>query len=126
MTKKKKPEDLLKVGRPTKYQPEFCQLAIDMLTKGFSLYAVASECDVSIDTIFEWRSAHPEFSESIKIGQAKSAYWWEKRAQEFAETGIGNATTIKFGLINRAKKQWADKTEQEINLINSVPDFGDL
>lgn len=113
MTKKKKPEERLKMGAPTKYKPEFCELAIEYLSQGYSLYAVASECDVSIDTIYEWKSVHPDFSEAIKRGQAKSAIWWEQRARDFAETGVGNATAIIFGLKNRAKRQWQDKIETE-------------
>lgn len=123
---KKTTKDGLPFGRPTKYKPEFCAKAVELLAQGHSLYAVAAEFDVCIDTIFDWQRNNDDFSYALKIGKAKSAVWWEKRAQEFAETGVGNATAIIFGLKNRAKKQWADKTEQEINLINSVPDFGDL
>ena len=128
MTKKKKPEELLKAGAPTKYKPEFCQVAIDMLSEGFSLYAVAAECNVSLQTILNWQNEHPEFLESIKIGKARSALWWEKRAQEFSLTGVGNATAIIFGLKNRAKEMWQDKQEIDMNATHKIalPDFGDL
>lgn len=123
--KKKEPS---KMGAPTKYKPEFCQLAIDMLSEGFSLYAVAAECNVSLQTILNWQDEHQDFFESIKIGKAKSAIWWEKRAQEFSLTGVGNATAIIFGLKNRAKEMWQDKQEIDMNATHKIalPDFGDL
>jgi len=127
-TPRKRPEDLLKVGRPTKYKPEFCQLAIDLLSEGHSLYALASECNVSFETLMNWQNEHPEFLESIKIGKAKSAHWWENRVKEFAITGVGNATAIIFGLKNRARKTWQDKQEMDVSVSRkeAIPDFGEL
>jgi transposase len=125
---KKTTKDGLPFGRPTKYKPEYCQVALDMLSKGHSLYAVAAECDVSIDTIYEWQSVHQDFSDSIKRGQAKSAVWWEEKAQQFAETGVGNATAIIFGLKNRARKEWQDKQEVDMSVSRKemVPEFDEL
>ena len=100
-------------GRPSKYDPAFCDLAEATLAKGYSEAVLAGEIGVCIDTITEWKTAHPEFSASVKVGRAKGARIWEDRLANLADRNEGNATGIIFGLKNRQPSEWRDKTEQE-------------
>ena len=100
-------------GRPSKYDPAFCDLAEVTLAKGYSEAVLAGEIGVCIDTITEWKTAHPEFSASVKVGRAKGARIWEDRLANLADRNEGNATGIIFGLKNRQPSEWRDKTEQE-------------
>jgi len=82
MTAKKDPKDYKKMGRPTKYKPEYCQAIIDF----FSIPRTdkkGSACDppflidfclsigINQDTMHEWVSVHPNFSEAYKIAKLK-------------------------------------------------------
>jgi hypothetical protein len=100
-------------GRPTKYDPAYCDEAETFLAGGYSIAALAGQLGVAVSTVKEWISVHPEFSASVKRGQAGAVLWWETRNIEFAETGEGNATAIIFGLKNRASEEWRDKIETE-------------
>lgn len=102
-------------GRPSKYDPGFCDLAETTLAKGYSEAVLAGEIGVCLDTITEWKNAHPEFSASIKVGRAKGARIWEDRLAKLADENTGNATGIIFGLKNRQPDAWKDKTEQEVS-----------
>ena len=114
-------------GRPSKYDPAFCDLAEATLAKGYSEAVLAGEIGVCIDTITEWKTAHPEFSASVKVGRAKGARIWEDRLANLADRNEGNATGIIFGLKNRQPSEWRDKTEQEhsgdltLNVGTGVP-----
>lgn len=66
------------VGRPTKYNPQFCDKVVCLMAKGLSKDAVAGKLGISRDTLYEWCQVHEEFSDSIKEGEAKSRYYWEK------------------------------------------------
>jgi Helix-turn-helix domain of resolvase len=100
-------------GRPTLYKPEYCQRLIDLLSEGLSFAACAGEFSVSRQTIYDWSEEHPEFLDAKSIGEAKTQLWWERRNLAFAKGGEGNATSIVFGLKNRAAADWRDRTEQE-------------
>lgn len=102
------------MGRPSKYEEAFCELAETTLALGYSEAVLAGEIGVCLDTVTEWKNVHPEFSASIKRGRAKGARVWEDRLASLAASGAGNATAVIFGLKNRLPEQWRDKTEQEL------------
>lgn len=101
------------MGRPSKYDESYCQVAEDILGQGYSEAVLAGEVGVCIDTITEWKKVHPEFSASVKVGRAKGARVWEDRLKALAEKNEGNATGVIFGLKNRNPEAWKDKTETE-------------
>lgn len=100
-----------KVGRPTKYEPKYCEMLVQHMAEGASMTSFAAEIDVARSTLNEWAAQFPEFSEAIKRGKAKCAAWWERIARTNAVTGNGNATLVVFGLKNMAAEDWRDKQE---------------
>lgn len=58
-------------GRPSKYQPEYCEMLIKHMSQGKSFWSFAAEVDVCFDTLSEWTKTHQEFSEAKKIGMSK-------------------------------------------------------
>lgn len=100
-------------GRPSIYDPAYCEQAIAVLADGFSMTALAGEIGVARSTVYEWVEHHQDFSDAIKIGQAKAVLWWEKANRNLAITGEGNATACIFGLKNRAADEWRDKIETQ-------------
>ena len=58
-------------GRPTKFKPEYIAEAEKLCAK---LYAtdmqLAAFFEVNVDSIYEWKKVHPEFSDAIKRGKA--------------------------------------------------------
>ena len=101
------------VGRPSDYDPSFCDEAVTFLADGYSIAALAGHIGVARSTIYKWVEEHPEFSDAVKVGQAKATLWWEKANRNLAMTGEGNATACVFGLKNRASDEWRDKVENE-------------
>lgn len=98
-------------GRPSKYDPKFCDMLIDHMSEGASMLSFAAEIDVNRDTLHEWARVHPEFSEAVTRGKAKCAAWWEKIGRNLAATGEGNATLVVFGLKNMGGGEWVDRQE---------------
>lgn len=99
------------VGRPTKYDPEYCQEAIDYMAEGYSVTAFAGHIGVARSTVFKWAEEHPEFSDALKTAQAMAAMWWEDTLRTVARTGEGNASAAIFGVKNRSTEDWKDKQE---------------
>lgn len=100
-------------GRPTLYDPAYCDVAEAFLADGYSVAALAGHLRVCVTTVKNWVITHPDFAASVKVGQAGAVYWWEKANRNLAMTGEGNATACVFGLKNRASDEWRDKIETE-------------
>jgi len=99
-------------GRPTDYRPEYCEQVIAHMSEGASLTSFAASINCSRSTVGLWMDVHPEFSDAVKIGKAKCAYWWEKRGRMGAngEQDV-NPTLVIFGLKNMAPDEWREKQE---------------
>lgn len=66
------------MARPTKYNPEYCQLIAKWMKKGHSKLFVAGRLGISRDTLYEWCRKYPEFSDTIKVGEMQSYAYWEE------------------------------------------------
>jgi hypothetical protein len=100
-------------GRPSKYSPAYCDEVISFLSDGHSVTAFAGHIGVARSTVFKWADEIPEFSDALKVGQAKATALWETVLLKVAKEGGGNATAAIFGLKNRAHEDWADKITTE-------------
>lgn len=76
-------------GRPSKYQPEFCETIIAVGEEGGWLAEMAEACDVHRSTMDEWAKNHPEFSEALARAKQKAQAWFER-------TGRTGLTADKF------------------------------
>lgn len=88
-------------GRPSKYNPEYCDRVIEMGEQGYSVVEMAAELRVDRSTLEgEWVSAHEEFSQAFKLSRMLSQAWWEKqgRMNLMIPQGGGN---FKEGLWSR-------------------------
>jgi hypothetical protein len=100
-------------GRPSKYDPAFCDAIVDFMAQGYSVTAFAGSIRVARSTVYLWAEEHPEFSDALQTAQAIAALWWENRLRDVAERNEGNATAAIFGLKNRAADDWRDKQAVE-------------
>ena len=103
-------------GRPTIYDPAYCEDVIEHMAEGASLTSFAASISVSRSTITVWMNEHPEFLLAANAGKAKCAAWWETIARANAKDGTGNATLTVFGLKNMGADDWAEKSEQKITI----------
>lgn len=114
-------------GRPTDYRPEYCDLVIEEMAKGFSLGAFAGIIGVARSTIQRWVSEHQEFSVAVSRAKAARLLEWERAALKGATTQQGgNATLIIFGLANAGRgmagedDEWISKNEVQQSGESSI------
>jgi hypothetical protein len=99
-------------GRPTKYDPAYCDQVLDDMAEGYSLTAFAGKIGVTRSTINEWREHYPDFSVACTRALALRLRFWEQTALSVAAKGTGGpgaATVITFGLKNMGGDEWRDK-----------------
>ena len=100
-------------GRPSKYDPAYCDLIVAHCQDGSSISSFAASIGVCRDTITDWGQAHPEFLASVKRAKAAVAAWYDKAARKNAIEGGGNATLCIFGLKNFDSEDFRDVQEQK-------------
>jgi hypothetical protein len=60
-------------GRPSKYKPEYAEIAGKLCAKcGFTDLQLAKWFEVNVDTIYQWKLKHPEFAEALRVGKAET------------------------------------------------------
>lgn len=99
-------------GRPTTYQPEFCDVVRDMMATGLSKTAVAGYLKVSRQRLIDWAEANPEFRDAVKEGEAMRTLRLEQDLLS-AETGP-QVTSRIFALKNAAPEEWRDMKAVEM------------
>jgi transcriptional regulator with XRE-family HTH domain len=104
-----------KIGKPTKYKPEYCQMLIDHMSQGLSYESFAAILGVARSSLYEWEKMFPAYSDSKSIGKEKLLLFFEKMGLEAMTGQIPgfNAPTYIFTLKN--KVGWSDKHEVEQN-----------
>lgn len=109
-------------GRPTKYDPKYCDLLIKHMSQGMSFESFAGTIPCCFDTLYEWLKVHPEFSEAKRIGKGLELRWWEQILGGGASGKVKNfnASATIFALKNKAPKLWRDRKEIEATIDNSM------
>jgi hypothetical protein len=106
-------------GQPTKYKPEYCDELIHHMAQGFSFESFAGKIGVCRDTLYAWRDAHPEFSDSIKRGKDASLYAWEYKLRQSVDDRNINATSVYFAL--KCRFGYKETTAHEVSGPDGKP-----
>ena len=120
MTEEKRP-----VGRPSLYDPAYCDQAIELGKIGKSTEAIGAILGVGTATLYRWRDEHPEFREALEIAKDMELYWWEEQAQAYMvenkESDRLNATLWSRSMAARFPKKYRESTKTEITGAEGAP-----
>lgn len=120
------PSDKHPGGAPTKYRPEYCADLIIHMSKGLSYQSFAGHVRVNIDTLYEWETNNPEFSDAKKKAMEINRLFWETAGIEgmYQPSGPGstplNPTIYIFNMKNRFPKEWRDRQEIESTVTQTT------
>jgi hypothetical protein len=112
-----------KVGRPSLYKAEFCQLVIELGAKGKSKAQMARDIGVCRQTLENWIRERPEFLDAITHALDYALAWWEDQGQAALFLGHKfNDRAWSFQIRNRFPKDYRDSRELELGgLTGSEP-----
>jgi hypothetical protein len=110
-------------GRPSEYDPSFCEKVIALGREGASKAEMAHAIGCSRTTMDTWASQHPEFLNAVKEAIEASQGWWESKGREatFGAVPNFNATSFIFNMKNRFPSDWRDKQDHELTGANGGP-----
>ena len=113
------------VGRPSLYDPSYCEQAIELGKIGKSTESIGAILGVGTATLYRWMDAHPEFREAIAIAKDMELDWWETMAQthmvENKESDKLNASIWARSMAARFPKKYRESTKTEITGADGAP-----
>lgn len=110
-----------KVGRPTKYKSEFCEMLKDHMSQGYSYESFAGLIGVCRQTVYSFEK-HSEFLDAKRQGFELSRLFWEKAGIQGMFMGGKdnpfNSTVWVFNMKNRFN--WSDRKETTHDLTEET------
>lgn len=116
-------------GRPTTYDPSYCEKIVEWGKQGISIVEMASRMDICEDTFYEWVKVHPEFSEAHRAARNHAKSWLVYQVRQMAEgEHKGNFRAAQFLLnvnhklveeTNQSQEVRQDPTKIQIEILPS-------
>ena len=120
MTEEKRP-----VGRPSLYDPKYCEEVVALGKIGKSVEAIGAILGVGTKTLYNWRDQHEEFLHALDMAKEFELQWWEDIAQthmiENKESDKINATIWSRSMAARFPKKYREQVKQEITGADGTP-----
>lgn len=102
-------------GRPSLYDPAYCERVLEMGRNGYSVVEMASEIGVARSTLEEaWPRAHPEFSEALTRARECSQAWWERTGRVGMVENTINASIWSRSMAARFPRDWREVKGTEL------------
>jgi hypothetical protein len=119
----------VKIGRPTKYRPEYCDLAEAILAADKPWCEVARILQVCENTLDRWKAKYPEFCSAYMRGKAagkalfmakvKQAAWGENILP--VNNGMISLLAVNmYGLISKKAEEKRDVTTTNLSVADAV------
>lgn len=103
-------------GRPTEYDPKYCDTIVEVMSTGKSLAGAAVHIGVTRATLYNWARDNEEFRQAIEDAQEACMAYWEELAHQAVLGEIpGNASIMNFQLKNRFRKDYQDSTAMTLS-----------
>lgn len=102
-----------KIGRPSLYKPEYCQMLIDHMAQGYPFETFAAQLGTHRYTLYRWVDEHPAFSDAKKIGTEKSLGYMLDMGRKLA-TGEVQGNTAAWIFMMKNMHKWRDKHDVEV------------
>lgn len=113
------------VGRPSTYDPAYCEKVVELGKLGKSIEQICYDLDIAVRTLYLWRDTHPEFMQALEDAKAFEQAWWESQAHAYmVETKDGpklNASLWSRSMAARFPKKYRESVKQEITGADGAP-----
>jgi len=113
------------VGRPTLYDPKYCEEVVTLGRIGKSVEQIAANLNVSLRTMYLWRDTHEEFMHALDDAKTYEQAWWEEQASAYMvenkESDRLNATLWSRSMAARFPKKYRESTKTEITGADGTP-----
>lgn len=112
-----------KLGRPTTYKKEYCQMLIDHMAEGLSFESFAAVIFAPYRIMYQWADKHEDFKLAKDVGESLGRLFWEKAGRNGCLGKIPNFNTGAWTFFMRNRFNWKNVTQVDVK--NSLPERGE-
>jgi hypothetical protein len=84
------------VGRPTSYNPEYCQVIEQLGADGLTVIELAVSLGVKKQTLYDWAALHPDFADAFTRAKESSEAFFTRTVRENLSNRDFNAKGAEF------------------------------
>ena len=109
-------------GRPSKYDPKYCDRVIEMGREGYSVVEMCADIGVARNTLeSEWPERHEEFSKAFAHARELSQAWWERQGRLGLTADKFNAQLYSRSMAARFPKDWRESKNLAVGGDKDAP-----
>lgn len=98
-------------GRPSKYDPSYCDKVMELGKDGMSPVQIACELEVPRTTLLSWAEQHEEFSTALTRAKDYEQAWWERAGMNGMVGDKFNAAVWKKSMEARFRGDYTERKE---------------
>lgn len=102
---------MAKVGRPSYYDPAYCERVIELGAQGKSQHQISAVLDIPLTTLRSWGDQHDEFSYALRRAKELEQAWWEQKAQDNIDNREFHAALWHKNVASRFRETYGEKAE---------------
>ncbi len=96
-------------GRPSLYNPAYCERVLELAAEGCGKAEIAAALAVSVKTLTAWMKTHDEFREAMTRAKELEYAWWLAAGRKGQFMRTWNATGWALQMRNRFRKRFRDR-----------------
>ncbi|EEE44056.2 hypothetical protein [Roseibium alexandrii] len=98
-------------GGISKYDPEFCELAVELGREGKSLSQIAVACGICRKTMENWRREHADFAEALSFAVTCAQAHWEELGRDNIDNKSFSVPMWAKSMSARFKDDYTERRE---------------
>lgn len=103
-------------GRPTDYDPSYCEVVLPLGRAGLSLTQMAAHIGISKQTFYNWRDSHPEFMDATLEALTYAQAHWEEIAYKGAKGELPvNGQVLTKSMAARFSADYMERKATELS-----------
>lgn len=100
-------------GRPTDYDPKYCDMLIDHMSEGLSFESFGGVVGCCKETLYSWMRENPAFLDARKQGNEASRLLWEKIGIDGTVGKIKNFNAASYIFNKKNRFGWRDQRPED-------------
>lgn len=111
-TQSSKANPTMPAGRPSDYDPSYCERVMELGKEGKSPVQIAVALGVPRTTMLSWAEQHVEFSTALTRAKEHEQDWWEDAGQKALLTPGFNSAVWSKSMQARFREDYTERQEQ--------------
>jgi len=113
------------LGRPSKYDPAYCDQVVALGKEGLSRWQICSRLDIGLHNMIAWEGAHEDFRQALEESRLHALSYWEDLAHDHIREAPGGVK-LNTGLWSRSMaarfpEQYRENSKVEVTGKNDGP-----